>query len=329
MTPLEMSHANPTAIQEAVTVLRQGGVVAFPTETVYGLGADASNPDALARLYSIKGRPTRHPVIVHLSHPSELTRWAKDIPAGAEVLAEAFWPGPLTMILKRAEHVLDFITGGQDTIGLRIPNHPVALDLLKAYNGGIAGPSANRFGHISPTTAQHVSDEFPEGLDYILDGGDCQVGLESTIIDMSGESPVILRPGMISAEQLSNALGQPVPLSSVLKQKPEIRVPGQYARHYAPSTPLSIVGTQALLTTIEAHRQQDQSVAVLAHSSRPDNLSDIPWIEAPADPVPYARQLYANLRQLDRLSTHRILVEQTADTPDWQAILDRLTRAAH
>ena len=211
--------------------------MAFPTETVYGLGADASNPAAMKKIFAAKGRPADHPVIVHIADMSDLKHWAAEVPRAAWLLAEKFWPGPLTMVLKRAPQVSDLITGGQDTVGLRVPAHPVAQHLLKAFGGGIAAPSANKFGRLSPTTAEHVREELGEAVDMVLDGGPCEVGIESTIVDLTRETPAILRPGRMSAQQIADALlaqlGEPA------GDRP--RVPGSLASHYAPRAPLKIV----------------------------------------------------------------------------------------
>ncbi len=190
-----------------MAILQRGGLVAFPTETVYGLGADASNPMAVARIYEIKGRTASHPVIVHIGDVGQLARWAREIPEAATKLAMRFWPGPLTLVLRRAPSAGSQLTGGQDTIGLRIPGHPVALQLLREFGGGIAAPSANRFGRISPTTAEHVRDDLGKEIDLVLDGGPCEIGIESTIVDLSRQKAVLLRPGRISAEDIAAALG--------------------------------------------------------------------------------------------------------------------------
>ena len=201
---------DPAALADAADCLRRGGLVAFPTETVYGLGADASSRAAVARLYAAKRRPADHPVIVHFADAESAFAWARDVPDGARKLAAKFWPGPLTMILKRSSLAGDFVTGGQDTIGLRVPAHPVAQALLGAFGGGIAAPSANRFGAVSPTTAAHVRADLGADVDFVLDGGPSEVGIESTIVDLSGEAPVLLRPGRISRRELEQALGRPV-----------------------------------------------------------------------------------------------------------------------
>ena len=229
---------------DAAANLLAGGLVAFPTETVYGLGADASNADAVARIYSVKGRPADHPLIVHVASMDSLGDWAADVPAYAIALARDFWPGPMTLIFKRSTLAQDFITGGQNTVGIRVPDHVVALALLEAFHTlggrGIAAPSANRFGHVSPTTAQAVSEELSEYLrpeDQILDGGACTVGVESTIIDCTGELPRVLRPGAITEEMIKESTGLPVLDSSDTDQAnlEEIRVSGSLEKHYAPN----------------------------------------------------------------------------------------------
>ncbi len=202
-----MTGAPLPSVKQAAATLRSGGLVAFPTETVYGLGADASNPAAVARIYAVKGRPSSHPVIVHIGGAVELGRWAREVPAHAVTLAARFWPGPLTLVLRRASSVGDELTGGQDTIGLRVPGHPVALELLREFGGGIAAPSANRFGRISPTTADHVRNDLGTDVDLILDGGACEIGIESTIVDVSRGMPVLLRPGRIGASEIADAIG--------------------------------------------------------------------------------------------------------------------------
>src|SRR5262245_18326164 len=224
-------------IQEAVEALRAGELVAFPTETVYGLGANANNPDAVRKIFALKGRPATHPVIVHIDHPRYLQRWVRDMPPEAQKLADAFWPGPLTLVVKRAPAVHDVITGGQDTVAIRVPSHPVAQQLLNAFGGGIAAPSANRFGHVSPTRAEHVREEFGEQLPMILDGGECKVGLESTIVSCVGEVPRLLRPGSISITQLRAV----VPNLQTNSDPASPRVPGTLSRHYSPSTAVNLV----------------------------------------------------------------------------------------
>lgn len=308
-------------IATAVAALRAGQLVAFPSETVYGLGADASNPDAVRRIFEAKGRPADHPVIVHVASAKQLGDWARDIPDSAFRLAEAFWPGPLTLVLRRRPHVSDLVTGGQDTVGIRVPSHPVAQALLRAFGGGVAGPSANRFGRISPTTAAHVREELGDRIDIVLEGGESDVGIESTIIDLSGPEPALLRPGMLDIARAEALLG--MPLRSPGKASP--RVSGMLASHYAPRTPTRLVTPGALIAEAKA---ADGRVAVLARRPKPAELPAARWIEAPASAIAYAHDLYAHLRTLDREGVDLILVEAVPASSDWTAIRDRLGRAA-
>jgi len=317
-------------IERAAALLRQGELVAFPTETVYGLGADARNPAAVGKIFAAKGRPADHPLIVHLPDISHLEHWARDIPEAARVLAKAFWPGPLTLILKRQPDVPDAVTGGQDTVGLRVPNHPLALELLRAFDGGIAAPSANRFGRISPTTADHVREDLGDTVALILDGGPCTVGIESTIIDMSGPRTIVLRPGMLSAIDIGRVLGR-VPMSADDPLAPpavrNTRASGSLEAHYAPRTPLVLMPDDSLPITLRNAIVQKERVAVLATFPPPFGHALIEWHVAPADPAGFARDLYANLRLLDALGCVRIIVQKPVGQP-WQAIHDRLKRAA-
>ena len=325
-------------VHRAAELLRAGELVAFPTETVYGLGADAANPQAVAKIFAAKGRPADHPLIVHIPDASHLERWARDIPEEARVLAAKFWPGALTLILKRQPTVPDAVTGGQDTVGLRVPNHPVALELLKAFaatgSGGIAAPSANRFGRISPTTAQHVRDDLGDAVALILDGGPCQVGIESTIIDLSfttaGKRAIMLRPGMLSAIDIGRVLGR-VPLSADDPLAPPAvratRASGTLEAHYAPRTPLILMPDDSLPIALRNAIVQKERVAVLATHAAPFEMPGVIWQIAPADPAGFAHDLYANLRALDALGCDRIYVQKPVGQP-WQAISDRLKRAA-
>lgn len=241
-------------IARAAEILRQGGLAAFPTETVYGLGADASNPLAVAKIFAAKGRPQDHPVIVHLADAAQIEEWASAVPDAARTLAERFWPGPLTMILKRADGVNDAVTGGQDSVGLRVPAHPVAQKLLRAFGNGVVAPSANRFGHVSPTTAAHVEAEFmgnsAANIAMILDGGPCEVGIESTIVDLSRGGCVLLRPGRISASQIEQAIGGVVE-SNGLRRETAPRASGMLDVHYAPNTPLHLLSREVLLREVK------------------------------------------------------------------------------
>jgi L-threonylcarbamoyladenylate synthase len=304
-------------IESAVRVLKAGGLVAFPTETVYGLGADASNARAIARLYQVKGRPADHPVIVHFDSPANAFAWARDVPNAARALAERFWPGPLTLILKRSDKAGDFVTGGQDAVGLRVPSHPVARELLSAFGGGVAAPSANRFGHVSSTTAAHVRAEFGSRVDLVLEGGATDVGIESTIVDLSSAAPALLRPGHITRV----ALEEIVRLEEKGAASP--RHSGGLERHYAPRTPLRVVPTHDLDKEIARLKER---VAVLAFS-RPDERVDF-WLRMPRDPAGYAQKLYAALRELDGAGCDEILVEAPPDDAPWAAVRDRLGRAA-
>jgi len=301
-------------VRRAAQILRAGGLVAFPTETVYGLGADASSEKAVARLYEVKRRPADHPVIVHFQKPHHAFRWARDLPGAAAELAERFWPGPLTLILKRSALAKDFVTGGQDTVGLRVPSHPVAQALLKEFGGAIAAPSANRFGMVSPTTPAHVREDLGKDADLVLEGGPSEVGIESTIVDLSGGNAVLLRPGAITRQQIDEIVRVTDEISS-------LRHSGGLERHYAPRTPARLVPVHALDKEIS----KGKSVAVLAFS-RPDERVDF-WLRMPRDPQAYAQKLYAALRELDGAGCEQILVEAPPDTAEWAAVRDRLKRA--
>ncbi len=326
--PATIDARRSVPIREAVAVLKRGGLVAFPTETVYGLGADASNPAAVARIYRIKGRPTGHPVIVHIGDAGHLQRWARDIPEHARKLAARFWPGPLTLVLRRALGVGDYLTGGEDTIGLRVPSHPVALELLRQFGGGddgrrligVAAPSANKFGRISPTTAEHVCNDLGDEVDLILDGGPCEIGIESTIIDLSRGRPVLLRPGRVGTGDIAATLGA-TPES---RDRSAPRAPGTLESHYAPRKPLRLVaGNQ----WGERARGAGQNCAVLCFRARPVGEECAMWISASADPQRYARDLYSNLRALDASGCDEILVEEPPASAEWAAVRDRLVRA--
>jgi len=314
-----------TELARAAAVLRAGGLVAFPTETVYGLGADASNPDAVARVFAAKGRPADHPLIVHLPEASHLRHWAVDIPEAAFRLAGALWPGPLTLILKRAPAVMDAVTGGQDTVGLRVPRHPLALGLLREFGGGVAAPSANRFGHVSPTTADHVRDEFGDAIGMMLDGGPCEVGIESTILDLSSAEPRILRPGMLSPQALESLLGK-APGFATAGGVP--RVSGSLETHYAPTTPLRLVAPGEIERTLAPLLDAGRRVAVLAPTPPASDHANLVWRQAGTDPAAYAQALYANLRAFDGLRCDVILLSSPPDAAAWRAVNDRLRRAA-
>ncbi len=284
-------------IPAAVDILRRGGLVAFPTETVYGLGADATNADAVGRIFAAKGRPATNPLIVHVASAAIAKRYATDWPADADRLAAAFWPGPLTIVLPRDATIADAVSAGRGTVGLRVPDHPLALALLAAFDGPVAAPSANRANAVSPTTADHVRAELGGRVDLILDGGPCGVGIESTVVDLTGPRPALLRPGGVSREKVEAVVG---PVAVVHGSAAS---PGQGSRHYAPVTPA---------VRFEPGEPVPPGAVVL---------------RCGADPVAYARNLYASLRDLDRRGAAAIYVEMPPDTPPWAAVRDRLARA--
>lgn len=315
---MSIQASTPQNIARAAQLLHEGQLVALPTETVYGLGADASNPAAVLKIFAAKDRPADHPLIVHLADAAQLKDWAIDIPPEAHALARAFWPGPLTLILKKQPHVPGEVTGGQDTVGIRIPDHPVALDLLRAFGGGVAAPSANRFGRISPTTARHVDEELGDAVAMVLEGGACDVGIESTILDLSRGEPVVLRPGMIGVSALAAVIGKRPRLRGEGEKAP--RVSGALSAHYAPRTAMRMA-TRAEIEAAPA----DCAVLVRA-GEYPDGRYAM-CIDAPFDAQGYAHDLYANLRALDTANASLILVENLPEEDDWHAVHDRLGRA--
>ena len=321
--------ADAAGIDRAADALCAAALVAFPTETVYGLGADAANPVAVRAVFEAKGRPSDHPLIVHLADATHLDAWARDVPDGARALARAFWPGPLTLILPRTSLAGDAVTGGQDTVGLRVPAHPVAHALLVAFarrgGRGIAAPSANRYGHVSPTTAAHVADDLGDRVALILDGGSCDVGIESTIVAFAGDRPILMRPGGIGIDALARVLGR-------VPETPSGGAPrasGTHASHYAPRTAAFLVDATILPIEILRLTERDEVVAVLATSAPKPAGFDGPWITAPPDAEGYARELYANLRTLDAAGADAILIETPPADAAWLAVRDRLARATH
>ena len=311
--------ATAEAVARAATLLREGGLVAFPTETVYGLGADASNLDAVKKIFAAKGRPAEHPLIVHLADASQLERWAKTVPDAAHQLAEAFLPGPLTLIFQRSERVPDVVTGGQDTVGLRIPSHEVALNLLKAFDNGIAAPSANRFGRISPTQAAHVAEELGDSVDLILDGGACEVGLESTILDLSSDITKVLRPGGVRLDAIAEVLGYMPEVVTTSK----VRASGTLESHYAPTTPSFLVSAQQVDNLA---RTASKDTGFVSQRLKPAWVKG-EWQALPAEAKAYGQALYTALRELDEAGLERIYVEAVPDSPEWLAVRDRLRRA--
>ena len=310
-----ISSPTPDALARAAQLLRAGELVAFPTETVYGLGADARNERAVRAIFAAKGRPADHPVIVHVKDAADAAAWAGAMPAGARVLADAFWPGPLTIIVPRAPHVPDAVTGGQDSVGLRVPSHPVAQALLHAFAAeggrGIAAPSANRFGRISPTTAQHVRDDLGDEVAMIVDGGACEVGIESTIVAFTGDDAVLLRPGGIAETDLARVLG--AALRAAASDAP--RASGTLASHYAPRTPSRLVSAAPLGQAARRRRG--------ARTHRRAANADA-GLRAPRDAIGYAHDLYANLRALDAMGAAEILIEDVPASAEWNAVRDRL-----
>lgn len=319
------------AIEHSIEILREGGLVAIPTETVYGLAADADNEKAVMAIYAAKGRPADHPLIVHVSSADALEHWCKDIPPEAWLLTKRFWPGPLTIVLKKSDRCGLWVTGGQDSVALRCPSHPITHELLKRFAGpthkGVTAPSANTFGRISPSTAQHVADDLglkPTGkLDMILDGGPCEFGLESTIINLSDGHPSILRHGVITRAMLEEALGFAVPDAG----KGAPRASGRLKSHYAPKTRLELVDCEELSARLADFA--GEPVAVMASEETLATLGAVAFsITAPSEVLAYGRDLYENLHRLDTAGAVRILVERPPQTPDWAAVNDRLGRAA-
>ncbi len=313
-------HANPS-LDEALAALRRGEAIGLPTETVYGLAADAHDPEAIRRIYALKGRPSDHPLIVHVADAVTASRWAGDWPDAAEALAEAFWPGPLTLILPRAASVPDEVTGGQDTVGLRVPSHPMALALLRAFEGGLAAPSANRFGRISPTTAQHVREEFGDAVPIVLDGGECEVGLESTIVDLSGDTPRILRPGKLSRPEIEEVIG-PVAEGS---DGDSPRASGTLASHYAPRAGVELLARAPLVARYHELTKRGQKVAALL---RGQPFKGVEGEVLPSDLAGFGHALYAALRRLDARGFDVLLAELPPHSAPWAAINDRLRRAS-
>ncbi len=334
----EEPRVDAAAVAKAVEVLLGGGLVAFPTETVYGLGADADQPAALASIFRAKDRPPAHPLIVHVAHADAARQWARQIPPPARILMERYWPGPLTLILPRTERAGDVVTGGQDTVGLRCPSHPWAQALLREFCAGrgdaaaaIAAPSANRYGRISPTRAQHVRSDLGEkpagSVDFILDGGVCTLGIESTIVEFSRGRTRILRPGSIDRVQLAQTLETPVDIAGDAQAGP--RVSGRIAGHYAPAKPLELVSPLVLAARAAALPAVRLAVlapaAVLAQTAA---ANVVVRREARDEPEEYARALYEELRGLDASVAQRLLVAMPPPGERWDAVRDRLRRAA-
>ncbi|SNX66499.1 translation factor SUA5 [Streptomyces sp. TLI_55] len=317
--------ARTTDIETAAGVLRDGGLVAIPTETVYGLGANAEDPAAVARIFHVKGRPPSHPLIVHIGGAEQLADWVEEVPATARLLAEHFWPGPLTLVLRRGRRVPLEATGGLETVAVRVPDHPITLALLSAFGGGVTAPSANRFGSVSPTTSDHVRAELGDAVDFVLDGGPCEVGVESTIVDVTGEIPSILRPGGVSREDLEAVLGHPLAVPTTTS----VRVPGQHPSHYAPRARVILVEPEKVIAEAQSAQEQGHQVGVLL----PAPFADAPVkahhvVALPDSMAAYARGLYGFLRELDQQGCDLIIASLPPEDGLGLAIANRLRRAA-
>ncbi|MEV7805620.1 L-threonylcarbamoyladenylate synthase [Microbispora sp. NPDC088329] len=317
--------ARTSDIEKAAGVLRAGGLVAFPTETVYGLGANAEDPAAVARVFQVKGRPPSHPLIVHIGGVEHLGDWVEDVPATARLLAERFWPGPLTLVLRRGRRVPLETTGGLETVAVRVPDHPVALALLSAFGGGVAAPSANRFGSVSPTTAGHVRAELGDAVDFVLDGGSCEVGVESTIVDVTGGTPSVLRPGGVTREDLEAVLGSPLAVPSTSR----IRVPGQHPSHYAPRARVVLVEPEKVVAEAELAQELGHRVGVFLPPSFADaEVKAHAVVALPDSMAAYAHGLYGFLRELDQRGCDLIVASLPVEEGLGLAIANRLRRAA-
>ena len=316
-----MSHP----IEQAVEVLRRGGLVAFPTETVYGLGADATSRDAIRRIFAAKGRPATNPLIVHVADIDTARRFAATWGDAAQTLAAVWWPGPLTLVLPKAPEIVDEVTAGLPTVGLRIPDHPLALELLQAFGGAVAAPSANRSNRVSPTTAQHVRDELGDAVDLVLDGGPCTVGIESTVLDLSRERPTILRPGAVSRRQIEHILGPVEVAAPSAHASVAATSPGQHPVHYSPRTPAVRFETSQRGFILPETDGQKNGIVVLSPLKVFKKWGSI--VAMPNDPPDYARHLYSVLRELDDLGLHTIYIEVPPDVPEWAAVRDRIIRA--
>lgn len=350
-TPVPAMHTQPrivaadeNGIARACDQINVGALIGLPTETVYGLAADANNPSAVNKIFAAKGRPADHPLIVHVDSAAAARSWSKTWPEAAEALAQAFWPGPMTLIVKRAAHVLDAVTGGQDTVGLRVPSHPVALALLRNFTdhsvrghayadaavpAGIAAPSANQFGHVSPTTAQHVCEEFPTHELVVLDGGACEVGIESTIVDVSGDTARVLRPGRIRVNDIERVLG--VTLTNETSNGVAVpRVSGALASHYAPRTSTQLLDERRLRMQLRAFRaahDRGPTRCIITHSFDVETTDRLHAVRLAADAQTWEFELYALLRELDNKRYGELIIEAPPQDSEWAAVNDRVKRA--
>lgn len=325
--------ANPATIEQASQALRAGELVALPTETVYGLGADASQDAAVARIFAAKGRPAEHPLIVHVASREQVPDYAASVPDFAQRLMAAFWPGPLTLILPRRNGVAAAAAGGQNSIGLRCPSHPVAQALLRAAGVGVAAPSANQFGRVSPTTAEHVEAEFGRDL-LILDGGPCPVGIESTIVDCTRGAPVLLRPGSLTRTQVEQACGQPLRTPESMAQsmaqsaQAAPRASGTLASHYAPRAKLRLMESSEIEQRLAALGVYANNLGLWCRQRPADLGAGVYWLAQPSQSEAAAQALFASLRELDARGVQQMWVELPPDTPEWEGVRDRLKRAA-
>jgi L-threonylcarbamoyladenylate synthase len=321
--------SDPQAIVEAARRIKAGALVGFPTETVYGLGADASSDQAVAGIFAAKGRPAEHPLIVHVAEAAQVHDYASSVPQFAARLMKAFWPGPLTVILPRREGIASAAAGGQNSIGLRCPAHPVALAFLTACNTGVAGPSANRFGRVSPTSAQHVQQEFGDDL-LVLDGGPCAVGIESSIVDCTRGQPVLLRPGVLTRAQLEAACGEPVLDQDELPQRAgdAPRASGTLAAHYAPNARVRLMHADAIQTALDLLGEDAAHIAVYARSIVRITSTEVLYRRMPDDAAATAQQLFAVLRDFDAQGVKLIWIEPPPEAAQWDGVRDRLGRAA-
>lgn len=325
---IDPGRPDSAAIEEAARVIRTGGVVAFPTETVYGLGANALDPAAIGRVYAAKGRPAYNPLIVHCASRAEARQLSREWPDAAERLARKYWPGPLTLVVQKHEIVPGEVTAGLPTVALRVPDHPVALALMRASGTPIAAPSANPYSELSPTRADHVIKTLGDRIDLILDGGPTQVGIESTVVDVSGPEPLLLRPGTIDRTEIEAVLGRPVGSPTAFAGEVPRPAPGMVTRHYSPRAEVQLFPSQDTTAFLAAARERSgRRVAALLLQASP--LAEVEQtIRMPTDAAAYAHQLYATLHQLDDEGYDVVLVESPPATPDWAGVLDRLRRAA-
>lgn len=318
-----MEVTSPESIAAAVAVLRRGGLVGLPTETVYGLAADAENELAVRRIFAVKGRPSTHPLIVHVAHAGAMSQWATEVPPEAHMLAAAFWPGPLTLVLRRSSRASDAVTGGQETVALRVPGHPVALAVLRVFNGGVAAPSANRFGQVSPTRAEHVREDLGADVDLVLDGGPARVGVESTIVDLSGDEPVLLRPGGVPVEAVEKVLGYRI--SRIPGRK--MRAPGLLPSHYAPRAGVLLAEPGAAVAKALSLAEGGRRVAVAVPESV-EVPAPLVALRIPADAEGLARELYGVFRAADEAKVDVVVISVPGEEGLGLAVADRLRRAA-